>query len=137
MKMSISNCDNSCDPKVEFSHIHTLSAMTKDGEVVGEPFDLTEARYDQTTFVGRLERICDLFNPLQLLASEEEIAEAQKVLSDYKLGDATARAKSSDELWAARALVEARVHPDTGVPVPRLLCFAAYAPMQPPLIIGL
>lgn len=63
---------------------------------------------------------------------------AQKLLAEFKeKGSAAAIGTTDEDLWAARELIEARVHPDTGKPVPVLLCFAAYTPMQPPIILGL
>eukprot|EP00035_Acanthoeca_spectabilis_P024440 m.453814 g.453814 ORF g.453814 m.453814 type:complete len:332 (+) comp20559_c0_seq1:222-1217(+) len=105
--------------------------------VIVEPFSLTEDRYDQSEFTGRLKRISSLFNPLYLFASAEEIAEAQQLLADYGAGKESALNTNPSELWDARSLIDARVHPDTGKPVPRFLCFAAYAPLQPPIIMGL
>mmetsp|Transcript_7248 Transcript_7248/g.14845 ORF Transcript_7248/g.14845 Transcript_7248/m.14845 type:complete len:383 (+) Transcript_7248:142-1290(+) len=43
----------------------------------------------------------------------------------------------TDELWRAQELVGARCHPDTGKRLPVLFTFAAFLPLQPPIILGL
>lgn len=99
-------------------------------------FSLTADRYDQTKFTGRLDRITALFNPLFLHKADEDIAAAKKLLEDFDKGVLPDTTKIED-LWQARELIECRCHPDTGEQIPRLLCFAAYAPMQPPIILGM
>lgn len=44
---------------------------------------------------------------------------------------------SALDLWDARTLIEARCHADTKEQLPTAMCFAAYAPMQPPIILGM
>lgn len=99
-------------------------------------FSLIADHYDQSTFSGRLQRISALFNPLYLHKTDEEIAAAKKLLEDFDKGTLPDDTKI-EELWQARELIECRCHPDTGEQLPKLLCFAAYAPMQPPIILGM
>ena len=109
-------------------------------------FSLTEDRYDQSTFDGRLKQIFTQLDPAKLIPGVADLEDAKLRLRRFKESQppdgSAARVLPDDgctdaQLWAARELLEARVHPDTGETIPLPLCFAAYAPMQPPIILGL
>jgi len=98
------------------------------------PFALDADRYNQSTFFGRLSRISSIFNPMLLLQSDAAIQDAKDKIAAFKGGG---RSLPDAELWDARTLLDARCHPDSGEKITTPFCFAAYAPMQPPIILGM
>ena len=99
------------------------------------PFNPDACRFDQGTFSGRLQQIIVQLDPMKLFVGTAEIEAAVALLKSQ----ATERsAEVSDrQLWDAKELIDCRVHPDTGELIATPFCFAAYTPMQPPIIVGL
>ena len=93
-----------------------------------------QPRYSPETFAGRLRNIASQLNPFMLLKSDGDVDAAKALLQRH---DAGASDASDAELWAAQELCAARVHPDTRENILLPLCFAAYAPMQPPIVLGM
>jgi hypothetical protein len=112
--------------------ISSYSAVRADG---GMPqFNLLQSRFDQSNFWGRLQQINVQLDPMKLFVSVAEIDAAVALIDGFKQG----RTGATDaQLWAAKELIECRVHPDTGQTIFTPFCFAAYTPMQPPIIVGL
>ena len=75
--------------------------------------DLDNPRYDQSTFEGRAKHFITITNPLNVLASDEELENAKKIVQAYKLGKEDKRL-SSDQIWAAKELYDSAFHPQTG-----------------------
>lgn len=99
------------------------------------PFTPGQPLHDNATFGGRLQNIFSQLNPLMLFVTGAEVDAAKQLLKDHKNG--AAPTATNEELWKADALYRARVHPDTDENIFMPLCFAAYAPMQPPIILGM
>ena len=78
------------------------------------PFVLGAARYDQTTFDGRLQHIMELIDPLTLFTSDEELAEAQGLLAAYKAGGKIPPGADDEKMWHAQRIVGAIIHEPTG-----------------------
>ncbi|CAM9262943.1 unnamed protein product [Chrysoparadoxa australica] len=100
------------------------------------PFSTSKPRYDLDTFVGRSLHFYSVNDPRTLLVGSEGLEKARDLLSRYKEsqeGGAPVKA-SNDELWAARRALEATLHPDTGEPIPALLRFSAFAPVNMVLV---
>ncbi|KAH8072080.1 ion transmembrane transporter [Aureococcus anophagefferens] len=93
-----------------------------------------QPRYSPETFGGRLRNIASQLNPFMLLKSDGDVDAAKALLRRHDAGASNA---SDAELWAAQELCAARVHPDTGENILLPLCYAAYAPMQPPIVLGM
>ena len=114
---------------LRFLEIETMAEEACPPFVAGAP------RYSSETFGGRLKNIISQLNPLMLLKSSGEVDAAKALLARHKAG--TAGGVGDEALWAAAELCAARVHPDTDENIALPLCFAAYAPMQPPIIVGM
>ena len=99
-------------------------------------FEPSSSRFDQSQFGGRLQQIIAQLDPMKLLVSSADIDAAKALVKAYKEGKRDPSTTDA-ELWAAKELIECRIHPDTGELTPTLFCFAAYTPMQPPMIVGL
>ena len=100
------------------------------------PFDPNSSRFDQSTYGGRLQQIFVQLDPMKLFVSGADIDAAVALIKAFRAG--THSPSTTDaQLWAAKELIECRIHPDTGELTPTFFCFAAYTPMQPPIIVGL
>ena len=132
--MSHNNIDDRCGP-------YEYGGSEGDGprSVTAEPaptFNPAVSRFDQSTFSGRLQQIIAQLDPMKLFVSHAEIDAAVALVNAFKEGSHDPSITDA-ELWAAKELIECRIHPDTGELTPALFCFAAYTPMQPPIIVGL
>ncbi|KDE09853.1 hypothetical protein MVLG_00251 [Microbotryum lychnidis-dioicae p1A1 Lamole] len=103
------------------------------------PVDITQSRYDTSTYVGRLKHFASITSPLTLLASSTELANAQRFLREYQDGVGEGRKAWGKEeeygLWKKKQLVESSIHPDTGLPVPLPFRLSAFVPTNL-LIVG-
>ena len=77
-------------------------------------FSLSQPRFDQTTYWGRAQHFFVTTNPLNILATQQQLQEARELLDNYKKGEAAN--VSCEELWAAKELYDSAYHPDTGIP---------------------
>lgn len=48
------------------------------------PIDLSKPRWDQKTYMGRAKHFIYLTNPLNILASDNELDEAKKIVDAFK-----------------------------------------------------
>lgn len=49
-------------------------------------FSLTETKYDQSKFYGRVRHFLGLVNPLGILYTQAQADECKQILEDYKTG---------------------------------------------------
>lgn len=74
--------------------------------------NLDAPRWDQSTYLGRAKHFFVTTNPLNVLASDEELDAAKQTVADYRAGKL--HDMSDDEIWQAKQLVDSAFHPDTG-----------------------
>ncbi|TMW69559.1 hypothetical protein Poli38472_001715 [Pythium oligandrum] len=74
--------------------------------------NLDAPRWDQSTFEGRARHFFVTTNPLNVLASDEELDAAKRTVEEYKAG--LHPSMGEDEIWRAKQLVDSAFHPDTG-----------------------
>jgi hypothetical protein len=99
------------------------------------PFSLERGQFDQATWWGRTQHFFAITNPLYLFASDAQLADARAKLQAFRDGK---RGEATDaELWQARTLTDAVLHPDTGVPVPAMFRVCAFAPANIPICAGM
>lgn len=99
----------------------TSSSTEKEASL--PPFSLTAPQFDLSSFTGRLRFFCDITNPLTLLAGNEEIQQAKKLLQLVRacedkavdLSDLKASPAVNSQLWQARGVVESSLHPSSGI----------------------
>ncbi len=75
------------------------------------PFDPNRNRYDLSTFVGRLQHFREVTDPVMLLTSDAELQRCQELLRRHGRGEAAGA--SDEQLWDAKRVVDAMVHPTT------------------------
>lgn len=84
----------------------------KHPELVLCPVDITRSRWDQHTFVGRLNHFAQITNPLLLLRSRKDLDSAQQLYRLAKQGRMP-RETTLEQLYNAQTLYNSAVHPDT------------------------
>ncbi|KAL6061694.1 Sideroflexin-2 [Balamuthia mandrillaris] len=108
----------------------------KRGRSVGPPpnLNLDAPRYDQSTFVGRLNHFWEVCDMRTLFYSKEKILAAQRLLRSYKEGGLFSSSSSSaanvteEDLWEAKRISDAAVHPDTGQIIPAVFRMSFQVP---------
>ena len=98
------------------------------------PFDPKGCRYDQTTYTGRLRRFKELTNPLLLLVGDDELNKARSLLAAYNKGD---RSASDADLWNAKRIEDAIIHPITGEKMFLPGRMSAFVPVNTPVTVGM
>ena len=78
------------------------------------PFDLEGPRYDQSTYSGRLSHFLEITDIRMVLTSGAQLEEAQMKLSEFKTSGKLPAGVSDEEMWKARQIKEAIIHPSTG-----------------------
>ncbi|GAA6043575.1 hypothetical protein JCM8097_005261 [Rhodosporidiobolus ruineniae] len=96
------------------------------------PFDITQPRYDQKTYIGRLRHFAEITSPLTLFASSSDLKAAQQLIKEYQEGTGKGRLAWGHEdeygVWRAKQLVDSSLHPDTKEPVPLPFRLSAFVP---------
>ncbi|KAK8027628.1 Tricarboxylate/iron carrier [Apiospora marii] len=86
--------------------------------------ELPESQHDLSTYWGRVKQTAGITDPRTLLAGKSGLEQAKKLVVAYKQGEIQSM---TPELWKAKKIVDATLHPDTGEPVLlpfRMSCFA-------------
>jgi tricarboxylate carrier len=91
------------------------------------PFSLTAPRYDMKTFAGRARHFYAVTSPRNAVRSSDELSAATTLLDKFAKGGVPSGTTDA-QLWEARGIKEACIHPDTGKPVPAAFRFAAFIP---------
>ncbi|KAI7949736.1 hypothetical protein MJO28_008557 [Puccinia striiformis f. sp. tritici] len=105
-----------------------------------KPIDIKKSRFDLESYYGRLRHFITITSPLTLFNSNDEIRKAQKLLKDYDAGsrpDLDLSEASQEQVWAAKQVVEASLHPDTQEPIPLPFRMSAFVPTNLIIATGL
>lgn len=80
---------------------------------MAQRIDIESPRYDQTTFEGRAKHFFLTTNPLNVLASDEELDRAKTIVESYRNGTED-KNLTEDEIWSAKQLYDSAFHCQTG-----------------------
>lgn len=100
------------------------------------PFHLNGPRFDQSTFNGRLKHFLDVIDPRTLLVGEKKLQSSIKLLNDFKNGTLPPGI-TNKELWEAKKMKQAIIHPDTGDKVFMPFRMSGFVPFGTPFIVGM
>ncbi|CAE8607283.1 unnamed protein product, partial [Polarella glacialis] len=93
------------------------SPVVKAKEQSVPPFTLSSAKFDQSTYVGRLYSIFDKIDPQTLLTSDAEVKRCQGLLEEFTRIQQLPAGATDAEMWEARKTVEAIIHPVSKEPM--------------------
>ena len=101
------------------------------------PFVLGGDRYDQTTFQGRLEKIQELIDVRTVLTTDEEVAQCQARLAEFKALGRLPDGSSDEQLWESQRTVDAIIHGPTGEQMWLPGRMSMFVPMNIPATAGM
>lgn len=100
-----------------------------------KPFSIKEDLFDMDTFLGRYQHFQKLFNPKQLLYSNDQFKEFQANIDEFI---ATKNSKFTDEeLWNQQYVIKSNCHPETNKPLPMIFRWSCFVPCNIPLLFGI
>lgn len=105
-------------------------------EGVYPPFDPKGNLYEQNSFVGRLQHFLNVTDMRTLFTTQEELDAAVNMLKKYKEGTLSPR-PSDEELWKAKKICDAIIHPDTGEKIFLPFRLSAFVPINVLVCAGL
>ncbi|XP_048584777.1 sideroflexin-5 [Nematostella vectensis] len=100
------------------------------------PFSLVQPRFDQGTYIGRLYRCFDITDPRTLFTSESKLQSSIKLLEDFKKQQLVP-GTTDKQLWEARKIKEAIIHPDTNSKVLMPFRMSGYVPFGTITVVGM
>ena len=75
--------------------------------------NIDEPRYDQNTYAGRAKHFFITTNPLNILASNQQLENAKEIVENYRKTKVLPSSITEDDLWRAKYLMDSAYHPDT------------------------
>ncbi|KAJ1471588.1 Tricarboxylate/iron carrier [Baffinella frigidus] len=99
-------------------------------------YESDATRYDMKTWAGRTQHFIAVTNPTYLFASTANIQGAKDLLERARTGK-TEAGTTDKELWAARTLTDAVLHPDTKEIMPAPFRVCAFVPANIPICMGM
>jgi len=98
--------------------------------------DLTKSRIDQSSYWGRVRHFYGVIDPTTLFVSDTKLKQSLDLLEGYKKGILKSPV-TEDQLWRAKQIKEAIIHPDTDEKVPLPFRMSAFVPVNIPLVAGM
>ncbi|KAK2572232.1 Sideroflexin-5 [Acropora cervicornis] len=99
-------------------------------------FSLTDSRFDEKTYWGRLKRCLDVTDPRTLFVGEKKLQDSISLLTQFKNG-ALPHGTTDQKLWEARKVKEAIIHPDTGKKIFMPFRMSGYVPFGTVTVLGM
>ncbi len=101
------------------------------------PFDLEKPRFDQSTYSGRLSHFLQMTDIRLVFTTDEQLSDACAKLAQFKATGRLPEGVSDEEMWRARQVKEATIHPVTNEKMflpGRMCCFV---PSNLPSTVGM
>ncbi|XP_044170538.1 sideroflexin-5-like isoform X1 [Acropora muricata] len=99
-------------------------------------FSLTDSRFDEKTYWGRLKRCLDVTDPRTLFVGEKKLQDSISLLTQFKNGTLP-HGTTDQKLWEARKVKEAIIHPDTGKKIFMPFRMSGYVPFGTVTVLGM
>ncbi|XP_065071084.1 sideroflexin-5-like [Rhopilema esculentum] len=99
-------------------------------------FSLDGDQFDQRTYLGRLYRCFNLVDPRTLFTSKAQLQDALSLLESFRLGTLP-KDVSDKQLWHARKIKEAIIHPDTGEKILLPFRMSGFVPFGTITVVGM
>ena len=103
-------------------------------------FSLDGSKHDLDTYQGRFLNFLGIVDPRTLFTTESELEKACDLLERFKNTEGASAEKlnvTDDDLWEAKRIKSAIIHPSTGEKISPLLRMSCFAPMNVPIIAGM
>jgi len=103
-------------------------------------FDPDGNKYDQATYRGRLLHFLDVIDPRMLLVGDEQLKESQARITrfrQFRHHQGVDSGGSDAELWQAKKVQDALLHPDTGEKILLPLRMSAFVPVGIIFVLGM
>lgn len=75
--------------------------------------NLDSPRWQQDTYLGRAKHFLTVTDPRNILATNEQLEAAKKLVKEYRLGIEPVHT-TDEQVWTAKKLYDSAYHPDTG-----------------------
>lgn len=98
-------------------------------------FSTRGSRFQNDNFQGRFGNMLSTMDPCTLLASDEQVRQADALLKRFEQEGASVA--SNAELWRARQTRDSAMHPDTKEIIPRPFRMAGYVPFNGPVCVAM
>jgi hypothetical protein len=95
-----------------------------------KPFDPSSTKYDQSTYSGRLQHFIEMVDPRTLFTTDNELINAQSLLTQFGKTKTKPAGVTDAEMWEAKKIKEAVIHPVTGEKMFLLGRMSAFVPVN-------
>lgn len=85
-----------------------FSPKLSDGRI-----DLSQPRWDQSTFLGRLKHFASITDPRLVIVTKQSLLQAKQLLLQYKNKEEP-KVTTDTDIWRAKTLYDSAFHPDSG-----------------------
>eukprot|EP00587_Corethron_hystrix_P009349 CAMPEP_0113299390 /NCGR_PEP_ID=MMETSP0010_2-20120614/1448_1 /TAXON_ID=216773 ORGANISM="Corethron hystrix, Strain 308" /NCGR_SAMPLE_ID=MMETSP0010_2 /ASSEMBLY_ACC=CAM_ASM_000155 /LENGTH=356 /DNA_ID=CAMNT_0000152623 /DNA_START=319 /DNA_END=1389 /DNA_ORIENTATION=+ /assembly_acc=CAM_ASM_000155 len=103
-------------------------------------FDARGTRFDQGTFMGRFAERLLACDPTLLVYSSAKVEQAKAMVDNAPYLISNPPSGSSNvhrELWESKRIVDATLHPDTGIAIPAPFRMSGYVPFNGPVCVAM
>ncbi|KAF4659440.1 Brefeldin A-inhibited guanine nucleotide-exchange protein 1 [Perkinsus chesapeaki] len=95
----------------------------------------SSTKYDPQRYKGRFKQLVTMLDPRLLFKTDKDVEDAKALLERFRNGEQTGA--TDKELWAARKLYEAAIHPVTQEVIPPYGRMASFVPVNVPIVLGM
>lgn len=95
-------------------------------------------RYDLNKYWGRVRYFADVTDMRTLFTSKKQLEEAKALIEKYEKGQVQLGVDvAMNEIWKAKKICNAMIHPDTGEVIPAPFRFSAFLPANLFIVAGM